>query len=257
MLISAVRRIIQPLRNTPLHPQWLLARTSSKALLDIKRLTGRVLDIGCADRWVANVVNSACDYIGFDYPATGGLLYHAKPDIFGDASLLPFDQESFDAVIMLEITEHLRYPREALLEAERVLQSGGLLLLSMPFLYPIHDAPYDFQRYTVYGLERELASVGLKLRRVDRMGTAIETAGLLLCLALAGGVVEALKVRSIKLLALPIVVAAIPIINLVVTLAKWFVLDWTAMTQGYWLVAEKPVTGGRFDEVQVQADAHR
>ncbi len=240
MLAPVVRRILQPLRHTPLHPQWLLARPHEQALLDLKNLTGRVLDVGCADRWVARVLDPACDYIGLDYPATGGALYRAKPDVFADAASLPFSSESFDAVVMLEVMEHLRDPERTLRALVRVLRPGGTLVLSMPFLYPIHDAPFDYQRLTGHGLERDLQSAGLELNRLDRMGGALETAGLLTCLALAGGLIDALKAHSARLAWAPLIVATIPVVNLVAALAQRLFPEWSGMSQGYWLVAKKP-----------------
>ncbi len=240
MLALILRRILQPLRNTPLHPQWLLARPDGPALLDLKSLVGRVVDVGCADRWVARVLDPACDYIGVDYPATGGALYHAKPDIFATASSLPFANESFDAAVMLEVMEHLRDPARALQDLVRVLRPGGTLVLSMPFLYPIHDAPFDFQRLTRYGLERDLRDIGLDLHRLERMGGALQTAGLLTCLALAGGLVDAIKTPSTRLLWAPLIIAIIPMINLIAALAQRLLPEWPGMCQGYWLVARKP-----------------
>jgi SAM-dependent methyltransferase len=241
---QVLRRILQPFRRTPFHPQWHLARINGKALVELRKIKGRVLDIGCADRWIENALDPACEYIGLDYPATGGALYHAKPDVFSDAAQLPFANTIFDAVVMLEVMEHLRQPIPALQELARVLRPGGTLILSVPFLYPVHDAPFDFQRLTKYGLERDLGAIGLELRHIERMGGALETAGLLVCLALAGGLMEALQTRRSRLLWAPVIAFAIPGINLLTALAQRIFPDWSGMSQGHWLVANKSIVIG-------------
>jgi len=240
MLVPLLRQILSPLRHTPFHPQWLLCDSRRMVRSGLSGLTGQILDIGCADRWVASALGPGCDYVGLDYPATGRDLYRARPNVFADASSLPFGDGNFDAVIMLEVVEHLRLPEHAFREAVRVMKPGGKLLLSMPFLYPIHDAPFDFQRYTTHGLEREVRQSGLQLQRIERVGRGLDTAGLLVCLALSGSLIEAWRLRSFRIVWAPLVVLAIPLINLFAACAARLLPDWNAICQGYWLVAEKP-----------------
>lgn len=80
-----------------------------------------------------------------------------KPDIVMDATQLTFDNESFDAVFMLEVLEHVVEPKAALNEVNRVLKPGGRFVISTPFVFGIHEAPYDFWRFTRHGLEHLLA----------------------------------------------------------------------------------------------------
>ena len=58
----------------------------------------------------------------------------------------------FDAVLMFEVLEHVEDPFLAANEILRVLKVRGVLLLSTPFVFGIHDAPYDYWRFTKYGL---------------------------------------------------------------------------------------------------------
>jgi SAM-dependent methyltransferase len=76
-----------------------------------------------------------------------------KPDIVADVcDMKMFADQSVDVIFMVEVLEHVKTPQLALDEMHRVLKPGGRLFLSTPFILPIHDAPYDFYRYTQFGL---------------------------------------------------------------------------------------------------------
>ncbi len=229
------RRLAANLRNLPCHPQWLLEPHRLEAA--IARLGGKVLDVGCADRWVERVCGPAADYIGLDLPVTGRGLYAARPDIFADAAILPFASASIDAVVCLEVLEHVRNPVGALGEFARVSKPGATLLLSMPFMYPIHDAPFDFQRLTEHGLRRDLDGAGFDVVKLEKTGHAVRAAGLLLSLALVGGIYE--RRRWFDYLRMPFAVAAVVAVNLTATALAWMTPDWPALGSGYEVEARR------------------
>lgn len=78
-----------------------------------------------------------------------------KPDIVADAHSLPFEDEEFERILCTEVLEHLKNPTKAISEMKRVLKNDGILILTTRFVYPIHDSPCDYWRFTKYGL-REL-----------------------------------------------------------------------------------------------------
>lgn len=75
-----------------------------------------------------------------------------KPDIVADAHKLPFDNEEFESILCTEVLEHIHTPETAIAEMGRVLKKDGLLILTTRFIFPIHDAPNDYYRFTKYGL---------------------------------------------------------------------------------------------------------
>ncbi len=78
-------------------------------------------------------------------------------DIVADVHSLPMIAEnSFSVVLCTEVLEHLHTPEQALKELRRILAPGGLLLLTTRFIYPLHDTPSDYYRYTKYGLRHLL-----------------------------------------------------------------------------------------------------
>jgi SAM-dependent methyltransferase len=76
--------------------------------------------------------------------------------IIGDAQALGIRDAAFPVVLCTEVLEHLPEPQKAIDEIFRVLQPGGELLLTTRFLFPIHDAPHDYFRFTKYGLRHLL-----------------------------------------------------------------------------------------------------
>lgn len=109
--------------------------------------------------------------------------------VVGDALALPFAEASFDVVLCTEMLEHVAEPQRAIDEMQRVLRPGGVLLLTTRFLFPIHDAPHDYFRYTKYGLRHllrrfdivelreETTAVGSLAVLMQRLGMQAETLG--------------------------------------------------------------------------------
>ena len=77
-----------------------------------------------------------------------------KPDVVTDVcNMTVFEDNIFDVVFIIEVLEHVKEPQNAINEIHRVLKPNGRLILSVPYLFPIHSAPYDYYRFTKHGLE--------------------------------------------------------------------------------------------------------
>ncbi len=75
-----------------------------------------------------------------------------KPDVIGDAHNLPFKDGEFSLVLCTEVLEHTLEPQKVINEIKRVLKTGGRVILTTRFVYPLHDTPHDYWRFTKYGL---------------------------------------------------------------------------------------------------------
>jgi SAM-dependent methyltransferase len=221
------RALVGAFAATPLHPQWLLGRRSPPE--GIESASGIVLDIGAGDRWVRPYLGEDVEYLALDYPRTGRDLYAASPDVFADAGALPFADGTFDGVICLEVLEHVREPALVIREIARVLKSGGRAWLSTPFLYPLHDVPFDFQRYTEFGLRRDFESARLSTVSLRKSLHAIRCAGLLICLAIAGPLMPPGPRRVLLPLAVPMVL----LVNCTAWLLSLLWPDWNHLAVGY------------------------
>ena len=84
-----------------------------------------------------------------------------------DLSAIPVEDSRFDAVIFNQVMEHLPEPRAVLCELHRALRPGGRLIYSGPLFYEEHEKPYDFYRYTQFGVRYLFTQAGLEIERLD------------------------------------------------------------------------------------------
>lgn len=148
-----------------LHPgrsskNWALYRIGDGVIR--KRLPlvrGIVYDLGCGERPYENLFRSVCqDYIGVDWEHS---LHEKKADIQADLNLpLPLASDVADTVVSFSALEHLHDPFTFSREACRLLKSGGYLILQVPFMWHVHEDPYDYFRFTRYGLRHVFDKAG-------------------------------------------------------------------------------------------------
>lgn len=95
----------------------------------------------------------------------------SQPDYRCSAEHIPLPDASVDTILMCEVLEHLQKPEEAITESHRLLKPGGRLILSVPFLFPIHADPDDYQRWTPAKIRRVLEQTGYSEIDIQPMGS--------------------------------------------------------------------------------------
>lgn len=138
-----------------------------KALLEnIKALSeyikGDTLDIGCGQRPYEKLFSGATSYIGLEIDNPENRT-RKKADVFYDSKTFPFENDRFDSVVMFEVLEHVFNLDEFLRELYRVLKVKGVLLMSVSFIWDEHEQPYDFARYTSFGIKDLLERYGFQI----------------------------------------------------------------------------------------------
>lgn len=92
---------------------------------------------------------------------------YAQSTYVCDLTRIPVAGLSYDGVVLSQVLEHTPEPLVVLEELHRVLRPGGLLFYSGPFFYEEHEIPYDFFRYTQYGVRYLLQKASFLIERID------------------------------------------------------------------------------------------
>ncbi len=91
--------------------------------------------------------------------------YHYKDITYVcDLTDIPVPDNRYDLVLLTQVLEHLPEPKLVLTELHRILKPGGSLWLTTPLFYEEHDIPYDYYRYTQYGLRHLLSTTGFDVQ---------------------------------------------------------------------------------------------
>lgn len=124
-------------------------------------ITGVTLDIGCGTKPYQKLFLSTT-YLGLeiDTPANRE---KKQADFFYDGNVFPFDNEKFDSLVVNQVFEHVFNPDDFLDELNRVLKKDGHLLITVPFVWDEHEQPYDFARYSSFGLKAVLERHGFEI----------------------------------------------------------------------------------------------
>ena len=208
-MLGRIRNLATVLRKTPLHPQWFAFLREDRNLASTcERLSGTVLDVGCAEGLPRKFLPPGATYVGLDYYSTATDWYGTRPDLYGDAQLLPVADNSVDHALLLDVLEHLPNPDRCLSELHRVIKPAGSLTIQVPFIYPLHDAPLDFHRWTRYGLLGAARRTGFEVSSESSIGHPLETAALNANIAMTQSVINWLHGRNpLALLALALLPA--------------------------------------------------
>ena len=81
--------------------------------------------------------------------------------------------------------EHIPEPESCVQEVYRILNSTGTLIIQTPFIYPIHDAPLDFHRWTIHGLQHLAERCGFTVIATTAYSSPLESVALLINIALS------------------------------------------------------------------------
>lgn len=132
------------------------------------KLSGRLLDVGCGSK-PYQALFEVDAYVGLDIDSEASRK-HGIADHHYDGNTFPFADASFDTVLCSQVLEHVFNPDEFLSEILRVLKPGGKLLLTVPFVWDEHEQPYDYARYSSFGLRALMEKQGLKIIHHEKIG---------------------------------------------------------------------------------------
>ena len=156
--------------------QWSVLERSLRAVAP--RARGRLLDVGCGDKPYLEIFRPhVSSYLGIEHATSFGLTSPAgsdraaRPDLVYSGARLPFRDGSFDTVLSVQVLEHTPRPGALMAEMSRVLAPDGVLILTAPFQFRLHEQPHDYFRYSPHGLRQLCADVGLEVFETVAQGS--------------------------------------------------------------------------------------
>jgi SAM-dependent methyltransferase len=171
--IDPVRRVI---RQTSDWIDLQLSHLEASLARVAPRAHGRLLDVGCGEKPFEHLFRPyVSEYIGVEYEPTfllteTGRRARAAVDVTYDGRRLPFPDGDFDTVLSSQVLEHTPHPGDLVKEMGRVLKPGGVLLLSAPFSFRLHEEPHDYFRYSPHGLRHLCDAAGLEVEQIEPQG---------------------------------------------------------------------------------------
>lgn len=179
MLVNRFKKYIKVgLNNEANRKEWL-----NRVLHSIP-VGSSILDAGAGElkykEFCTHLNYIAQDFAQYDGKGNGtglqtGSWDQSKLDIISDITSIPLADNSLDAIMCIEVLEHLPNPIEALSEFSRLLKSGGKLIITAPFCSLTHFAPYHFYSgFNTYFFNKFLSDYNFEILEIEKNGNFYE-----------------------------------------------------------------------------------
>jgi ubiquinone/menaquinone biosynthesis C-methylase UbiE len=164
--------------EVPLTKETLHVYTVRRALFEsIKFATphfsGKLLDVGCGQMpyksYILEKNKQVTQYIGLDIEQST-IHDTSISDLTWDGNTIPLADASIDSAMATEVLEHCFNPIVTLSEINRVLKPGGIFFFTVPFLWPLHETPFDAYRYTPFSLKMLLEKSNFTCIQLHTLG---------------------------------------------------------------------------------------
>jgi SAM-dependent methyltransferase len=144
------------------HPFYFSRKNLASAISEFSsHIHGHLLDVGCGTKPYRSLFKAE-RYRGLDIDSPIARERGLADDLY-DGTQFPYQDETFDSVLCNQVLEHVFNPDEFLTEINRVLKPGGKMILTVPFVWDEHEQPYDYARYSSFGLKALLEKNGFKI----------------------------------------------------------------------------------------------
>jgi SAM-dependent methyltransferase len=172
---------------------------------------GLLIDIGCGSK-PYEFIFDVDSYLGIDLEISGHSHVSSKVDCFYDGKTIPFPTSHFDFALSSEVFEHVFNLDQLLQEIWRVLKFDGLLVITCPFVWAEHEVPFDFGRYTSFGIRDLLERNGFKVLSLEKSNGLISTIAQLTSAYIYQNILPTNKYA--RMILTPIVIAPVNLIGL-------------------------------------------
>lgn len=217
---AVIKRIIQREKFNPnffgifINPYYFNRKGLYKGIKENAHfLNGRLLDFGCGNKPYRELIN-VDQYIGLDIEESGHNHDNEDIDVYYEGKIIPFDEKYFDSVFTSEVFEHVFELDHILKEINRVCKIDGHILITVPFVWNEHEVPYDFARYTSFGIHHILQVNGFEVVKYSKTSNYIETLFQMWNTYIFQYI---LRKKKIQFLLTPLIISPITIVGLVIS----------------------------------------
>lgn len=133
-----------------------------------------VIDIGCGNQ----PLRSALEEDGWIYFSLD-IAQNEKKNIDYISAIdqnLSLNRE-FDLVICMEVLEHVLDWNKSFENLKKLCSPQGKLIITCPFIFPLHEAPFDYWRPTSHSIEAMAMKFGFKVLQFQRGGNGFDVLG--------------------------------------------------------------------------------
>lgn len=144
---------------------------------------GTLLDVGCGSSPFENYFLKYTEqYLKHEHPLVAK--NDVKYDFLSELPLIPANSNSIDTIISISVLEHISEPFETIKEFKRILKNNGIIMLSVPQYWHLHEEPHDYFRFTKHALRKKLTEIGFEVISIKETGKSFAVVGQSFCNAL-------------------------------------------------------------------------
>lgn len=174
------RAVYEPVSDQEAFIVPLLRDAIQEAVARIPPEGGRLLDAGCGEQPLRRELEArGWAYFSLDVQQNQqqnvDFLQALDDNLDPDLAL-----GHFDVILCLEVLEHVFDWRVAVTNLAHLLSPGGVIVCTAPFVYELHEEPYDFWRPTPHALSRAFGDAGLSVDQQARLGDGWDILGTVL-----------------------------------------------------------------------------
>ncbi len=196
------------------NPFFIIRRGLYKGVkANAPKLSGKLLDFGCGSKPYRNLFDVQ-EYVGLDIQESGHNIKSENVNVFYNGEEIPFENDHFDSIFSSEVFEHVFNIDTVLSEINRVCKMEGKLLITVPFVWDEHEIPYDYARYTSFGIKHLLERHGFEVLNATKSTNYVAT---LFQMWNAYVHQHILRHKVIQVLLNPIVIAPVMLIGIILS----------------------------------------
>ncbi len=125
-----------------------------------------MIDIGCGDKPYQDLFHNVIKYEGIEIETS--VHTTIKANYVYDGVTFPFKNESYDSIVLNEVIEHVFNPDVLRQEINRIMKLDGKMMITLPFVWDEHEQPYDYARYSSFGITHLLQKNGFNVEILEK-----------------------------------------------------------------------------------------